>query len=198
LSDKHFDRSPKLTNALSSQTGTVTKFFGIPADDSGYSAIADALHPALIHDSFLYEHRDSYPDVTRGVLRGLEAFGKAWVGREIAVRLYLGRDFDSVGQLSALHAATTLASRGPAGGPSARHIWSLSSVLARCSTKANCSNDRSTSRPPNRVNQPKRRASTMRKSIEAFEIDYGAKYPKAVVKIFDHADVTLVRKRTVA
>jgi putative transposase len=35
-------------------------------------------------------------------------------------------------------------------------------------------------------------------AIEAFEIDYGAKYPKAVAKIVDHADVTLVRKRTVA
>jgi putative transposase len=28
-------------------------------------------------------------------------------------------------------------------------------------------------------------------AIEAFEIDYGAKYPKAVAKIVDHADVLL-------
>lgn len=40
----------------------------------------------------------------------------------------------------------------------AGETWSHWSVPAPCSTKANCSNDPSTSRPPNLADQPKRRS----------------------------------------
>ena len=46
----------------------------------------------------------------------------------------------------------------PAGGRSTPRTWSPSSVPAPSSTKAKCSNDPSTSPPPNRMNQPKRRS----------------------------------------
>ena len=105
LSDDRSDGGSEEAVAQSAGVDVVAGFFGVKAGDIDYSAITSALGTALIHDSFLYENRDLYPELTSGVLRGMEALGNAWLGRELAIRLYMSRDFDTLGQLSTLHAA---------------------------------------------------------------------------------------------
>jgi dsRNA-specific ribonuclease len=87
----------------------VAEFFGLKTTDAGYPMIANLLETALVHESYLHENRDLLPDVTPGVLRGLETLGSVWLGRDLAIRLFMGRHFDGVGQLSTLHAATMTA-----------------------------------------------------------------------------------------
>jgi dsRNA-specific ribonuclease len=109
VSDGMDQRGVRLATSRSSAVGPLTEFFGVETSDPDFPAIADWLEIALIHDSYLHENRDSLPDVTPGVLRGLEMIGNVWLGRELATRLYLGREFDDVGQLAALHSATMTA-----------------------------------------------------------------------------------------
>ena len=109
--DVNDDRSEPGSEAPVAQAAgveVVAEFFGVKTGDADYNDHR-ALGIALIHDSFFYENRALYPDLTRGILRGIEAFGNAWFGRELAIRLYMSKDYDSVEGLATLHASATTA-----------------------------------------------------------------------------------------
>ncbi|MGW9193060.1 ATP-binding protein [Micromonospora chersina] len=58
------------------------------------------LRAALTHDTYLHEHPDEAPHLTRGVLRALEALGGSWLSRELALSAYRRKRHEKPGPLS--------------------------------------------------------------------------------------------------
>ncbi|MFC4604631.1 hypothetical protein [Rhodococcus kronopolitis] len=81
----------------------ILAYLGVKPSDPRAERMARAMSTAFVHDSYLHENRPILLHVTPGVLRALEAVGKAWVGREFAIRLYLDRRYDGPGRISQLH-----------------------------------------------------------------------------------------------
>lgn len=59
-----------------------------------------ALTACLMHESYLYEQRVEAPNLTSGVLRGLEALGQNWISRELATTTALDQHHDEPGTMS--------------------------------------------------------------------------------------------------
>lgn len=76
----------------------------LPDDESSSRSAIGAIRLGLIHLSYLHQHRGQLPAVTPGILKAFEALGTAWFNRELAVHLYLNRNYSSVGDLSSDHA----------------------------------------------------------------------------------------------
>jgi hypothetical protein len=61
---------------------TVLREFGLSEPDPG---LRNAVAIALMHTTYLYEHRTAFPDVTKGLLEGLFSLGIPFLRRLAAV-----------------------------------------------------------------------------------------------------------------
>ncbi|WP_197379977.1 ATP-binding protein [Mycolicibacterium mengxianglii] len=82
----------------------VAESLGLHVSDLRRTGLLRRLSDALVHASYLHENRDRCPDLTPGVLKAYEYLGSDWLGRELAVRLYLSRNFETAGEMATAHA----------------------------------------------------------------------------------------------
>ena len=84
----------------SQEATKVIESLGVGELSAAIDGFAEAMTAALWHDSYLYENQGEAPGLTFGALSALEALGKTWLARELALMVNASRYDEKPGTLS--------------------------------------------------------------------------------------------------